>query len=53
VTYVNGVRITPEGVAVMNPAFDFTPMRYVKAIITEKGVFTPNNLQNSLKIQAT
>ena len=53
VTCVNGVRITPEGVAVMNPAFDFTPMRYIRAIITEKGVFTPNNLLSSLETSAT
>ena len=44
VTHVRGVRIAPEGVEVLNPAFDFTPMRYVTAIITEDGVFTPEEL---------
>jgi len=44
VTHVRGVRIAPEGVEVLNPAFDFTPMRYVTAIITEDGIFTPEEL---------
>jgi len=44
VTHVRGVRIAPEGVEVLNPAFDFTPMRYVSAIITEDGVFKPEEL---------
>jgi len=38
VTYLQGVRIAPEGCAVANPAFDITPHRYLTAIITEKGI---------------
>lgn len=38
VTHVFGVRVTPEGVAVRNPAFDVTPAELVTAIITESGV---------------
>ena len=38
ITHIRGVRIAPEGVAVLNPAFDVTPHRYITAIITEKGV---------------
>jgi len=38
VTHVCGVPVTPEGVAVENPAFDVTPHRYVTAVITERGV---------------
>jgi len=38
VTHINGVRITPEGVSVINPAFDVTPNKYITAIITEKGI---------------
>ena len=34
----NGVRIVPEGVGVLNPAFDRTPPNLVSAIITELGV---------------
>jgi len=45
VTNVRSERIAPEGIEVMNPAFDFTPMKYVSAIITEKGVFSPEDLK--------
>ncbi len=39
VLYVmGGKRVTPEGVNIMNPAFDITPNDLVEAIITEKGV---------------
>jgi len=44
VTHVGPIRIAPEGVKVLNPAFDFTPMRYITAIITEDGVFKPDEL---------
>jgi methylthioribose-1-phosphate isomerase len=38
VTHLGGQQITPDGVAVENPAFDVTPHSYVSAIITERGV---------------
>ena len=38
VTQVFGTPVAPAGVAVLNPAFDVTPARYVSAIITERGV---------------
>ncbi len=38
VTCVQGKRLAPKGVKVFNPAFDVTPHKYVKAIITEKGI---------------
>ena len=44
VTHVGPIRIAPEGVGVLNPAFDFTPMRYITAVITEHGVFKPEEL---------
>jgi len=37
-THVNGKQITPDGVAIENPAFDVTPAKYITAIITERGV---------------
>jgi methylthioribose-1-phosphate isomerase len=40
VTVCGGRRIAPEGVKVMNPAFDATPLKYVTAIICEDGVLT-------------
>jgi methylthioribose-1-phosphate isomerase len=38
VTHIRGHQIAPAGTAVINPAFDVTPNKYVTAIITEKGV---------------
>jgi methylthioribose-1-phosphate isomerase len=38
VTHSNGKQMTPNGVAIENPAFDVTPAKYVTAIITERGV---------------
>ena len=38
VTHAQGRRVTPEGVAVENPAFDVTPARYIAGIITERGI---------------
>jgi len=32
------IRITPEKASAKNPAFDVTPARFVKGIITEKGI---------------
>jgi len=40
VTHIGSVRIAPQGVEVLNPAFDITPIKYVDAIICEKGVFS-------------
>ncbi|MFW6117624.1 MAG: S-methyl-5-thioribose-1-phosphate isomerase [Thermoproteota archaeon] len=37
-------RIAPEGVDAFNPAFDFTPMKYVTGIICEDGVLERNDL---------
>ena len=37
-THLGGVRATPDGIDVLNAAFDVTPSRYVTAIITESGV---------------
>ena len=38
VTHLGGVRIAPDGIDVLNAAFDVTPHRYVTAIITQSGV---------------
>lgn len=41
VTNVGSERIAPEGVKVLNPAFDITPLEYVDAVITEEGILIP------------
>jgi methylthioribose-1-phosphate isomerase len=38
VTHDGGVQVTPNGVAIQNPAFDVTPARYITAIVTERGI---------------
>jgi len=43
VTHIGSQRITPEGVKVLNPAFDVTPLEYVTAIICEDGVLRKEN----------
>jgi methylthioribose-1-phosphate isomerase len=41
VTHIHGQRIAPEGVPVLNIAFDVTPNRYLSGIITERGIAYP------------
>jgi len=41
VTHFAGTRVVPEGVGVMNPAFDITPHHLVTAIVTDAGVAMP------------
>jgi methylthioribose-1-phosphate isomerase len=37
-THIEGIRIAPEGVPVMNPSFDVTPAELITGIITERGI---------------
>ncbi len=39
VTHVGCQQTAPDGVAVMNPAFDATPLKYVAGIITEDQIY--------------
>lgn len=48
VTNMGCERIAPEGIKVLNPAFDITPLEYVDAIITEEGIMVP---ELSLKLK--
>lgn len=41
VTHPGGCQVAPDGVPVLNLAFDVTPHRYVTGIITESGVAYP------------
>lgn len=38
------VRTTPRKSKARNPAFDVTPAKYITGIITEKGIYTPDEL---------
>ncbi|MEP7227275.1 MAG: S-methyl-5-thioribose-1-phosphate isomerase [Gemmatimonadales bacterium] len=39
-----GTRTAPPGIKVWNPAFDMTPAELITAIITDKGIFKPNEI---------
>ena len=41
VTHVGGNQLAPDGAGIRNPAFDVTPHKYITAIITDRGIFTP------------
>ena len=43
VTHVGSKLVTVKGVQVFNPAFDITPLKYVSAIISEKGIILPRS----------
>ncbi|TRZ99262.1 MAG: S-methyl-5-thioribose-1-phosphate isomerase [Nitrospiraceae bacterium] len=50
VTHMRGkVPIAPDGVEVFNPAFDVTPARLITGIITEKGIFKPDELADKMR----
>jgi methylthioribose-1-phosphate isomerase len=51
VTHIKGIRIAPEGISVLNPAFDVTPNQYITAIITEKGIVYPPFRENIIKLK--
>jgi len=40
VTHFGSETVAPRGVVAMNPAFDITPMKYISAVICEKGILS-------------
>ncbi|MBF0327911.1 MAG: S-methyl-5-thioribose-1-phosphate isomerase [Nitrospirae bacterium] len=49
VTTIWGHRVAPEGVNVINLAFDVTPAKYVSALFTEKGAYRPRDIKSLAK----
>lgn len=47
-THVGEHRIAAQGVKCWNPAFDVTPARLITGIITEKGVFKPEEIRQKV-----
>ncbi|XP_025835500.1 methylthioribose-1-phosphate isomerase [Agrilus planipennis] len=45
-THFQGLRIAAEGIPCWNPAFDVTPASLITGIITERGVFRPDELKD-------
>lgn len=50
VTTVFGQRVAPEGVKVLNPAFDVTPNNLITAIITDRGIIKSPYEENLTKL---
>jgi len=50
VTYFASKRIAPEGIEVMNPAFDITPLKYVKAVVCETGIIPAGEIMFGAKL---
>jgi methylthioribose-1-phosphate isomerase len=46
VTHVGDCQVAPDGVKVLNVAFDVTPNRYVTGIVTENGIAYPPFIQS-------
>jgi methylthioribose-1-phosphate isomerase len=53
VSHVLGQRIIPEGVPVLNPAFDVTPAELVTALITDRGIVRPPYAENLHEMAST
>ncbi|MGN7469463.1 S-methyl-5-thioribose-1-phosphate isomerase [Brevibacillus sp. SAFN-007a] len=47
ITHGLGKQVAPDGINVYNPAFDVTPARYITAIVTETGIFKPEEIAKS------
>ena len=45
-----GRQTAPDGVKVYNPAFDVTPARLIHAIVTERGIISPVNVENVRRV---
>lgn len=43
---INSSLITPESSPARNPAFDVTPAEYITGFITEKGIFSPSEIED-------
>ncbi len=43
---LTNIQIAPKGTRAFNPAFDITPHKYITKIITEDGVYSPQELKS-------
>ncbi len=46
---IGKIRIAPKGSETKNPKFDVTPAKFVTGIITEKGIFKPEEIANAFR----
>lgn len=47
ITHGLGKQVAPDGIKVYNPSFDVTPAAYITAIVTETGIFKPEEIAKS------
>ncbi|QRG66992.1 S-methyl-5-thioribose-1-phosphate isomerase [Brevibacillus choshinensis] len=47
ITHGLGKQVAPDDIKVYNPAFDVTPAQYITAIVTETGIFKPEDIRSS------
>lgn len=47
--YIRGIRTAAKGITGYYPAFDIVPPKYIDAIITWNGIYSPFNIKDSLK----
>ncbi|KZE53967.1 methylthioribose-1-phosphate isomerase [Brevibacillus parabrevis] len=47
ITHGLGKQVAPDDIKVYNPAFDVTPAQYITAIVTETGIFKPEEIEKS------
>jgi methylthioribose-1-phosphate isomerase len=52
VTHYGAKQVAAEGVGVLNPAFDITPLKYVTAIIHESGIYYKKDFARATKIRS-
>jgi len=45
------IRVSSPDSSGLNPAFDVTPAKYISGIITEKGIFKPEEINNIFKLE--
>lgn len=48
---IQKIRLVPQESDAVNPAFDVTPARLVTAIVTERGIYAPQQLSELLKMR--
>jgi methylthioribose-1-phosphate isomerase len=52
VTWIRETQIAPDGVSVLNLAFDVTPNRYISAIITDRGIAQASYVESLSRLRA-
>ncbi|OGS57166.1 MAG: S-methyl-5-thioribose-1-phosphate isomerase [Euryarchaeota archaeon RBG_19FT_COMBO_56_21] len=46
---VGDCRVAPRGSKALNPCFDVTPVKYVKAFVTERGILKPSEISSFMR----